>query len=735
MRPWIGSRMLRAGIWFFFAIPGPWAAAQPATIDVVLRRQAPAAAGVAFRGVETPERWEAAETAVIVCDAWDLHHCKSAVERLEEFAPRMAAFVAALRDRGGTVIHAPSDCMAAYADHPARRRAADLAGRAPADTPRGWCHGIAAEAAAEYPLDQSLGGDDDPPATRAAWAEELRRRGADAARPWTRQTPLVPIDGGRDFISAAGDEIAGVLAARGIRNVLLVGVHANMCVLGRPFGLRRLVSAGRRVALVRDLTDTMYDPAAWPWVSHFTGNDLLVDHVERHVCPTITSDQLLAGAPFRFAADRRPTVVLAIGDDEYGFHRTLPGLATRLLGRSCRVVPLHADAIGEADPHSIPGLERLAAADVLVVAVRRRGLPAPQMAALRAFIAAGKPVVGIRTASHAWEPKKPVADRETWSTFDRDVFGVSYTGHHANAARSIVRFEAVDHPLLAGVPAAPLEQVGSLYKLAPVSDRTVVLARGEIPTAPPEPVVTLFTRPDGGLSVYTSIGHEADLAQPAVARLLANAVHLAAGLPSPAGDDRDPHDPRLRWVSVRRKAGALPEATALVARFDPEGKLPLACRTVVVGDAAAARDGLRIVVRTPRPERLAAGVSARLRDRACEVRKRDDAVEIVVPGGAVAAGAAVPLVVRIDGSVREEWLAAAAGLDRGAAAGGAIPAEPVPLDRWQIRLGGPADDPAALTGGPPDSLVDLDAADRPADAGVGAGAGGGAAAAQAGSSR
>jgi len=75
----------------------------------------------------------------------------------------------------------------------------------------------------------------------------------------------------------------------------------------------------------------------------------------------------------------------------------------------------------------------------------------------------------------------------------------------------------------------------------------------------------------------------------------ANAVHLAAGLPSPAGDDRDPHDPRLRWVSVRRKAGAFPEATALVARFDPEGKLPLACRTVVVGDAAAARDG---------PERL-----------------------------------------------------------------------------------------------------------------------------------
>jgi hypothetical protein len=61
---------------------------------------------------------------------------------------------------------------------------------------------------------------------------------------------------------------------------------------------------GKNVVLVRDLTDTMYNPRAWPYVSHFRGTELIVQHIEKYVCPTITSDQLLGGKPFRFSESR-----------------------------------------------------------------------------------------------------------------------------------------------------------------------------------------------------------------------------------------------------------------------------------------------------------------------------------------------------------------------------------------------------------------------------------------------
>ena len=85
---------------------------------------------------------------------------------------------------------------------------------------------------------------------------------------------------------------------------MLLGVHANMCVLGRPFGLRQMAKNGKNVVLVRDLTDTMYNPKMPPKVSHFEGTRLIVEHVEKYVCPTITSNQLLGGNEFRFKGDK-----------------------------------------------------------------------------------------------------------------------------------------------------------------------------------------------------------------------------------------------------------------------------------------------------------------------------------------------------------------------------------------------------------------------------------------------
>ena len=256
--------------------------------------------------VTQEQTWLAAETAVIVCDVWDKHHCLNAVRRLEEFAPRMNEVLKESRRRGATIIHSPSDCMAAYEAHPARQRAVNAPQdkSAPPDIAF-WCSKIPAEEQAAYPIDQSDGGEDDDPAEHAKWAAELKALGRNPGMPWKTQSPLIEIDAEHDFISDRGDEVWNILKSRGIQNVILVGVHTNMCVLGRPFGLRQMVRGGKNVVLMRDMTDCMYNPKRWPFVPHFYGNDLIVSHVERFVCPTITSDQILGGDPFSSKYDLR----------------------------------------------------------------------------------------------------------------------------------------------------------------------------------------------------------------------------------------------------------------------------------------------------------------------------------------------------------------------------------------------------------------------------------------------
>ena len=244
-----------------------------------------------FEVVEKAETWEAKQTAIIICDMWDRHWCRGATARVGELAPRLNAFAKTARERGVLIIHAPSSCMAVYKGHPGRRlaQAAPKAASLPKEI-GSWCTQIPAEAKGKYPIDQSDGGCDCEPKCKTANA-------------WSRQIETIEI-ADQDAISDSGVEIWNLLEQRGIRNVILMGVHTNMCVLGRPFGLRQLVRNGKHAVLARDLTDTMYNSKAWPHVNHFRGTDLIVEHIEKYVCPTLTSDQLLGGAPFRFARNR-----------------------------------------------------------------------------------------------------------------------------------------------------------------------------------------------------------------------------------------------------------------------------------------------------------------------------------------------------------------------------------------------------------------------------------------------
>ena len=339
-----------------------WAAcgsAAPAAKPLLLHerlRETAAAQGAGFIVKERTLEWDPAKTALIICDMWDQHWCKGATRRVGELAPAMNRAVKAARDRGVLIIHAPSSCMETYKNHPGRKRAqaAPKAANLPADID-GWCNKIPAEERGVYPIDQSDGGCDDGPK-------------CPDGSPWRSQIAAIEIRD-EDAISDSGVEIWNLLESRGISHVMLLGVHTNMCVLGRPFGLRQLAIHGKDVVLVRDLTDTMYNSRSWPYVSHFEGTSRIIEHVEKYVCPTITSTDLTGQPAFAFQPDDRPRAVFMIGEDEYQTEKTLPAYANaelEPLGVRCTFV-----IADPKTPHDFKGIEALRDADLMVLSVRR----------------------------------------------------------------------------------------------------------------------------------------------------------------------------------------------------------------------------------------------------------------------------------------------------------------------------------------------------------------------------
>ena len=241
--------------------------------------------------VSRPTDLDPTATAFVICDMWDQHWCEAATRRVAEMAPRLNALAARLREQGVLIVHAPSGTLEQYRSHPARIAAIAAPAIAGVEKLAAWVHHDPSYEAA-MPIDDTDGGCPCSPR-------------CDEYTAWSREIDEIEIHD-CDII-ADGTEIFNVYAERGVENVIVTGVHTNMCVLGRPFGVRQSVRRGLNVSLVRDLTDTMYNPARRPWVDHFTGTDLVIRHIETYWCATITSDQILGGRPFRFSEDTRPS--------------------------------------------------------------------------------------------------------------------------------------------------------------------------------------------------------------------------------------------------------------------------------------------------------------------------------------------------------------------------------------------------------------------------------------------
>jgi type 1 glutamine amidotransferase len=296
----------------------------------------------------------------------------------------------------------------------------------------------------------------------------------------------------------------------------------------------------------------MYNPRAWPYVNHFSGTDLIIDHTERYVCPTISSDQVLYDKTFRFRGDDRKHVAIIMAENEYDTNKTLTDLARTHLYKDFRVSliygpePIEQAALEEG----IPGLEALETADVLLISVRRKPLPPSQLKRVQEFVASGKPVIGIRTASHAFSLRdgSSPAGTASWPELDQVVFGGSYSNHYANDLHPTVSLGASEQLKFFLPDASSTKAIngykseGSLYQTAPLASGASVLLIGSLAGNESQPIAWNFVRPDGGRSFYTSLGHSSDFQSPVLRQLFVNAIRWSVDLPPNSIESMQSHE-------------------------------------------------------------------------------------------------------------------------------------------------------------------------------------------------
>lgn len=220
-------------------------------------------------------------------------------------------------------------------------------------------------------------------------------------------------------------------------------------------------------------------------------------------------------------------IVFIIGEKEYKTAESLPAyFESDLKPAGFTATFITAPPEGDAK-NDFPGLEEaLTKADLCVVSVRRRAPKAGQMAALKAFADSGKPVLGIRTSSHAFHLRgdKAPEGHALWEEFDPDVLGGNYNGHYGNEPAPISVAEGAEtHPILAGI--GELAPTTKLYRAAPLAKSAQALLYATVERKNPEPVAwTNRFGPNDARVFYTSLGLVEEFANPAFRQFLTQAI-------------------------------------------------------------------------------------------------------------------------------------------------------------------------------------------------------------------
>jgi type 1 glutamine amidotransferase len=296
-------------------------------------------------------------------------------------------------------------------------------------------------------------------------------------------------------------------------------------------------------------------------------------------------------------------VVLVAGDEEYRSEEALPQLGKILArhhGFKCTVLFPIDPQDGTINPNvsNIPGLEALESADLLVLFTRFRDLPDEQMKHLVDYIESGRPIVGIRTATHAFNTKSAMYGKYTWTSkdpayeqgFGRQVLGETWISHHgkhgSQSTRGIIAQDQQSHPILRGIQDGDIWGPSDVYGVRlPLPGDSLPLVLGQVlsgmksddkpvegsQNAPMMPIA--WTRTYTGSAgkparVFVStIGAANDMATEGTRRLLVNACYWATGL-----EDKIPEKSNVELVGEYQpsnfkfngfKTGVKPESHAL----------------------------------------------------------------------------------------------------------------------------------------------------------------------------
>jgi type 1 glutamine amidotransferase len=254
-------------------------------------------------------------------------------------------------------------------------------------------------------------------------------------------------------------------------------------------------------------------------------------------------------------AQSRPHVVFVTGDDEYRSEITMPMIAA--------ILETHhgvRTSIAYARPRpqtkdNIEGLDALRTADLLVMFTRFRALPDDQLETILQYVESGKPIVGLRTSTHAFLYPEGHARQALNDGFGRDVFGQKWITHHGSQSMTDVTVASANasHPILRGV--TPFRARSWLYHVAPLNGEATVLLEGTTVNSnkanraadyPPTQPVAWTRQYKQSRVFFTTLGHPEDFAAAPMRRLVVNGILWALGRDVPAGGAKaDPVAPYM----------------------------------------------------------------------------------------------------------------------------------------------------------------------------------------------
>jgi hypothetical protein len=262
------------------------------------------------------------------------------------------------------------------------------------------------------------------------------------------------------------------------------------------------------------------------------------------------------------------TIVLVSGDEEYRTEESMPMLAKILSqkhGFTCKVLFAWDKTEKYIDPNNqagVLGWNHLKDADLMLIGTRFRKPNEKDAQFITDFLSAGKPIIGIRTSTHAFNGSGSFGEKISYSQFGPLVMGEGWVSHHGKhkgeGARGMIETENAAHPILSGV--TDVFGPSDVYGVRRLTEKDTILLRGAVTKTlepessfvnekndPMQPLAWLhpYTASNGkkGTTFCTTMGASVDLVSEDLRRMLVNSVYFLSGLTVPDKADVDYVDP------------------------------------------------------------------------------------------------------------------------------------------------------------------------------------------------